>query len=58
MFERRGFRHTTGSEDLKMLAVSRLMLDNIPNIKAYWIMMGMPLARSASTSVPTTCRAP
>ena len=44
VFERRGFRHTTGSEDLKMIAVSRLMLDNIPNIKAYWIMMGMPLS--------------
>jgi aminodeoxyfutalosine synthase len=27
-----------------MMAVSRLMLDNIPNVKAYWIMMGMPLA--------------
>ena len=47
VFERRGFRHTTGSEDLKMMAVSRLMLDNIPNIKAYWIMMGMPLAAVA-----------
>ena len=44
VFERRGFRHTTGSDDLKMMAVSRLMLDNIPNIKAYWIMMGMPLS--------------
>ncbi|MFN0154547.1 MAG: aminofutalosine synthase MqnE, partial [Gaiella sp.] len=44
VFERRGFRHTTGSDDLKMLAVSRLMLDNFPNIKAYWIMMGMPLS--------------
>ena len=29
VFERRGWRHTTGSDDLKMLAVSRLMLDNI-----------------------------
>ena len=47
VFERRGWRHTTGSEDLKVLAVSRLMLDNIPNIKAYWIMMGMPLAAVA-----------
>ena len=47
VFERRGWRHTTGSDDLKMLAVSRLMLDNIPNIKAYWIMMGMPLAAVA-----------
>jgi aminodeoxyfutalosine synthase len=47
VFERRGWRHTTGSDDLKMMAVSRLMLDNIPNVKAYWIMMGMPLAAVA-----------
>ena len=47
VFERRGWRHTTGSDDLKMLAVSRLMLDNVANIKAYWIMMGMPLAAVA-----------
>ena len=47
VFERRGWRHTTGSDDLKMLAVSRLLLDNIANIKAYWIMMGMPLAAVA-----------
>jgi aminodeoxyfutalosine synthase len=47
VFERRGFRHTTGADDLKMLAVGRLMLDNIPNIKAYWIMMGMPMAQLA-----------
>src|SRR6476620_10914624 len=37
VFERRGFNFKTGHEDLKMLAVSRLLLDNIPNIKAYWI---------------------
>ena len=30
---------TTGFLDLKMVAVSRLMLDNIDHIKAYWIMM-------------------
>jgi aminodeoxyfutalosine synthase len=47
VFERRGWRFTTGSEDLKVLAVSRLMLDNFHNIKAYWIMMGMPLASVA-----------
>ena len=29
VFERRGLRHTTGADDLKMLAVSRLMLDNV-----------------------------
>jgi aminodeoxyfutalosine synthase len=47
VFERRGFRHTTGADDLKMLAVGRLMLDNLPNIKAYWIMMGLPMAQLA-----------
>ena len=47
VFERRGWKHTTGSDDLKMIAVSRLMLDNIANIKAYWIMMGLPLAQVA-----------
>jgi aminodeoxyfutalosine synthase len=47
VFERRGWRHTTGADDLKVMAVSRLMLDNIPNLKAYWIMMGMPLAAVA-----------
>ena len=29
VFERRGFKFQTGAEDLKMLAVSRLLLDNI-----------------------------
>ncbi len=30
---------TTGYSDLKHIAVARLMLDNIPHIKAYWIMI-------------------
>ena len=47
VFERRGWKHTAGSDDLKMIAVSRLILDNIPNVKAYWIMMGMPMAAVA-----------
>ena len=47
VFERRGWKHTAGTDDLKMLAVSRLVLDNVPNVKAYWIMMGMPLAAVA-----------
>ena len=47
VFERRGWRHTAGADDLKMIAVSRLLLDNVPNVKAYWIMMGMPLAAVA-----------
>mgnify|MGYP001579239513 CR=1 FL=1 len=36
---------TTGFEDLKMLAVSRMMLDNFRNIKAFWIMIGVKLAQ-------------
>jgi aminodeoxyfutalosine synthase len=47
VFERRGWKHTPASEDLKMIAVSRLLLDNIPYVKAYWIMMGLPLAQIA-----------
>jgi aminodeoxyfutalosine synthase len=47
VFERRGWRFTTGAEDLKMIAVSRLMLDNVEHVKAYWIMMGMPMAQVA-----------
>jgi aminodeoxyfutalosine synthase len=47
VFERRGWRHTTGTDDLKMIAAARLLLDNVPNVKAYWIMMGMPLAQVA-----------
>jgi aminodeoxyfutalosine synthase len=47
VFERRGWRFTTGADDLKVIAVSRLLLDNIPHVKAYWIMMGLPLAQVA-----------
>lgn len=47
VFERRGWTHTAGSDDLKMIAVSRLLLDNVDHVKAYWIMMGMPLAAVA-----------
>jgi aminodeoxyfutalosine synthase len=47
VFERRGWSFTSGADDLKVIAVSRLLLDNIPHVKAYWIMMGMPLAQIA-----------
>src|SRR5213592_3317735 len=33
--------------DLKTMAISRLMLDNFPHIKAYWIMLGIPTAQIA-----------
>ena len=36
-----------GLDQLRTVAVSRLMLDNIPHIKAYWIMMGEKLAQAA-----------
>ncbi|MBI5764215.1 MAG: CofH family radical SAM protein [Planctomycetes bacterium] len=35
----------TGFDDLKTLAISRLMLDNIPHIKAFWIMQSAKLAQ-------------
>jgi aminodeoxyfutalosine synthase len=38
---------TTGVDDLKTLAVSRLLLDNFLHIKAYWVMTGMKLAQVA-----------
>jgi aminodeoxyfutalosine synthase len=33
--------------DLRTIAVSRLMLDNIPHVKAYWIMLGVGTAQVA-----------
>jgi aminodeoxyfutalosine synthase len=37
----------TGVEDLRTYAVSRLMLNNIPHLKAYWIMLGVKTAQTA-----------
>lgn len=39
--------YPSGIDDLKTIAVSRLVLDNIPHIKAYWIMLGEKLAQLA-----------
>lgn len=38
---------TTAMDDLKMIAASRLMLDNFDHIKAYWVMIGEKLAQVA-----------
>ena len=38
-------RKDPGFEDLKAIAVGRLMLDNFPHIKSYWIMIGPRLAQ-------------
>jgi aminodeoxyfutalosine synthase len=37
----------TGADDLRIIAVSRLLLDNIPHIKAYWVMLGVKTAQLA-----------
>ena len=37
----------TGVDDLKVMAVSRLMLDNFDHLKTYWVMTGMKLAQIA-----------
>jgi aminodeoxyfutalosine synthase len=40
-------RETTGFMDLKNVAVARLLLDNFPHVKAYWIMMTPRVAQVA-----------
>ena len=42
-----GVQPTTGVDDLKTIAISRLMLDNVPHIKAYWIMLTLKMAQVA-----------
>ena len=38
---------TTGLEDLRQIAVGRLMLDNFPHVKSYWQMVSAPMAQIA-----------
>ncbi len=38
---------TGGVDDIKNIAVSRLMLDNFSHIKAYWVMLGPKVAQIA-----------
>lgn len=40
-----GVGTTTGIEDLKVSAVSRILLDNFDHIKAFWMMLGHKLAQ-------------
>jgi len=35
----------TGLENLRTMAIARLMLDNIPHMKAFWIMQTLPLSQ-------------
>ncbi len=43
----RGIKPLTGLDQLRNIAVSRIMLDNFDNIKAYWIQLGEKLAQVA-----------
>jgi len=42
-----GGKPTTGVQDLREIAIARLMLDNFPHIKAYWISLDVKLAQVA-----------
>jgi aminodeoxyfutalosine synthase len=37
----------TGLDDLRLFATARLVLDNIPHVKAYWAMLGVKTAQIA-----------
>ncbi len=37
-------RQASAIEDLKTIAIARLLLDNVPHIKAYWVTMGEEIA--------------
>ncbi|HCC68268.1 MAG TPA: aminofutalosine synthase MqnE [Nitrospiraceae bacterium] len=37
--------YTSGLDDIKTIAVSRLFLDNFTHIKAYWVMLGKKVAQ-------------
>jgi len=39
----------SGMMDLRTMAISRLMLDNFPHIKAYWVMLGVQIAQVAQS---------
>lgn len=41
----RRLKETTGFDDLKTLAISRIFLDNFDHIKAFWIMLGEKMAQ-------------
>ena len=45
--ETRHLRRVGSWEDMKMLALSRLFLDNIDHFKAFWVMLSLPVAQLA-----------
>jgi aminodeoxyfutalosine synthase len=45
--EAQKIKKTSVLVDLRTMAVSRLMLDNFPHVKAYWVMLGVKTAQLA-----------
>jgi aminodeoxyfutalosine synthase len=45
----KGIAKPSGLMDLRIMAISRLMLDNFDHIKAYWQMLGIPTAQVAQS---------
>lgn len=45
--EERHLARVSAWEDMKMMALSRLMLDNVPHLKAFWVMLTLPVAQLA-----------
>jgi aminodeoxyfutalosine synthase len=43
----KGLKNTTGYDDLKVIAVSRILLDNFPHIKALWMYLGPKITQTA-----------
>ena len=43
----KNIKQTSMWDDLRTIAISRLMLDNFKNIKAYWVMLTVPVAQVA-----------
>lgn len=41
--------YPSAPERLRSIAIGRLFLDNVPHVKAYWIMLGIPVAQLALT---------
>ena len=40
-------RQASAIDDLKTIAISRLVFDNVPHVKSYWIMLGQDTAAAA-----------
>ena len=46
-------RPLTAFDDLRIISVARLMLDNFPHVKVFWIMVGLKLAQEAEVEIKT-----